>query len=184
MPQGPTLPSERNAKAARTDVPTMVLLSVITLGIWWLVWLYRQFPIYQRIAGGDFGRIRAAFWVYIISNIAAAIALFFTTFGALGLTIVMVGSGVYMISEFTVVRDIAAKTFALDRPLPSKKIVVGSFVVAEVIGSIGALPVVPPSWSLISLLISLVCITVFFYLTFIGQKKVVTAAQALGFDWA
>ena len=184
MPQGPTLPSERNAKAARTDVPTMVLLSVVTLEIWWLVWLYRQFPIYRRIAGRDFGKIRDAFWVYVICSIGIFVVSFFATFGALGLTIVAIGSGVYMISGLTDVRDVAAKTFSLDRPLPSKALIVGSFIAAQVIGAVGALPIVPLSWTLISLLISLVCITVFFYLTFIGQKKVIAAAQAQGFDWA
>lgn len=60
---------------APVDIGLSVFLSVITFGIWWLVWVYGRLAWYAQQAGRPMGNRVTYFWLFVGLNIGGVVSV-------------------------------------------------------------------------------------------------------------
>lgn len=77
-PQPPSTPQAGPNLGARVEVGMSVLLSMITLLIWWILWLHPRLAWYAQQAGRPFGNRVTYFWLFVglgIGGLASGLIL-------------------------------------------------------------------------------------------------------------
>ena len=77
--EGFNVPSRFGKVNRKVNVFSAVILSVITLSIYWFVWLYRRLGWYAHMSGHPLGKKVAYFWI-AVGLIAASFLLVFLVF--------------------------------------------------------------------------------------------------------
>lgn len=78
-PQAPVAPTPSADLGQRVDVGVSVVLAIITLGIWWLVWIYPRLGWYAERAGRPIGNRVVYFWI-VVGSYGGAFVLGLLTF--------------------------------------------------------------------------------------------------------
>lgn len=179
-PQAPT----RSPDAARyltgsVRIGSAVLLTIITLSIYWLVWIYRRLGWYQRISGNSSRLSITFFWVAIGLWIVSFVLLVIETFTGLAI-LLLTEFAVGLVSALflaLVIRNVAndqqaVVTAGVGFRLPmSPQLLVSIYVVASVIGY-GSL-LLPEIYGLVLLPLSLIGSTVFLIYFFRNHNAVI-----------
>lgn len=72
---GPGYAAAPKDLSAPVDIGLSVFLSVITFGIWWLVWVYSRLAWYAQQAGRPMGNRVTYFWLYVGLNIGGFVSV-------------------------------------------------------------------------------------------------------------
>lgn len=147
----------------RVDVGVLVLLSAVTLGIFWLIWIYRAMRFYRQQVGKPVNSLDVYFWGTVIS-LAVAVVLGVVTLG-IGLVGIVVGIVFMALLVAELVKDqgqIAARYGAAG--ITSVGAMVALITVANLL-----------SVTLVGLIVGIPLVVWFYYLFFRDHNRVIAA---------
>lgn len=149
----------------RVDVGMMTFLSTITLGVYFLVWLYKAMRVYRILSGRAGANLERYFWGTVIA-LGAAILLSLTT-GVLGVLALIAGIVIEALLINEVIKDRDAAAAVNIRPLlPSAGLLVTLLVVANV-----------ASVTVCGLIIGIPVAIWFFYQFFTGHNLLIQSVE-------
>jgi len=158
---------------ARVDVASMTFRSCATLGMWWLVWCYREIALYRQLSNRRLLGLRGLFWL-LIGSLAVTIATAWqSSIRGVPFAFLTIVLGAVFVLAFARARDQAIEQYALLGGLPSRLLVIGLFSVAVAL-----------SLTHVGVVLMFVPLTAFFIFTYQWHNRVVDAVEAQGFSWA
>lgn len=158
---------------ARVDVTGMTLRSCGTLGLWWLVWCYREIALYRELSDRRFLGLRGLFWLLVGSLVATIVTAWGSSVRGVPLAIVTIGLGAAFVTAFARARDHAVARYALLGGLPSRLLVIVLFSAAVML-----------SLTHVGVVLMFIPLAAFFIYTYQWHNRVVDAVEAQGFSWA
>lgn len=106
------------------DVGVSVLLSLITFGIWWFIWVYPRLTWYAERAGRPVGNRLTYFWILVAAFGASIVLGFLTIVLAIPAAIVVAVFGSLLLYELSVdQRSIAAMRGVVAMPATASTVV-------------------------------------------------------------
>jgi hypothetical protein len=147
----------------RVDVGVLVLLSAVTGGIFWLIWVYRAMRFYRQQVGKPVNSLDVYFWGTVIS-FAVALVLGIITLG-IGLVGIIVGVVFMALLVAELIRD---QTQIAGRYGASGITSVGAMVALITVANL-------LSVTLIGLIVGIPLAVWFYYLFFRDHNRVIAA---------
>lgn len=124
--------------SGRVDVGLMTLLSTVTLGIWWLVWVFPEIRNYRRLSGRREPNVENYFWAYVIIG-AVTVTLSWLIIFLLPIAFLTyfagVVAGAMFLSQWTRDRDLAAANFGGSRNLASRTTLLALWISANLLAA-------------------------------------------------
>ena len=163
LPVRADTPTGSMLELGRVDVGMVTFLSTITLGIYFMVWLYKAMRMYRTLSGRAGANLEQYFWGTVIAVGAAIVLSLLTGFlGLLAITAAIVLEAL-LINEVIKDRDAAAPLTARAM-LPSAGLLVTLAVLSNVV-----------SLTVCGLLVGIPLAIWFYYQFFTGHNRLIEA---------
>lgn len=153
----------------RVEVGTVTFLSTITLGIYFLIWLYKGMTIYRTMSRRSGANLEQLFWGTIIALGATFVLSLATIVLGLLAAIAAVVISAILINEVLKDRDEIGRRYGVLEQLPSAGTLIAVWVISEVL-----------SLTLCGLIVGIPLAVWFYYQFFLGHNIIIDASQAAG----
>jgi len=164
-PVGATPNTGSFLEVGRVEVGMMTFLSTITLGIYFLVWLYKSMRVYRTLSGRAGANLEQYFWGTVIAFGSAIILSLIT--GVLGVLALIAGIVIEALLINEVIKDRDAAAPANIQPLlPSAGLLVTLLVVGNVV-----------SLTICGLIIGIPIAVWFYYQFFTGHNLLIEGLE-------
>lgn len=149
----------------------LTLLSVVTVGIFWLFWVFKQQRIYTRVAGRVGGSTEGLYWGMIATFGAATVLLvLFPPLGWVTFIACLVVQSLFLNSWLHDRNTIAARLGSVR--MESKETIIALNILAGIL-----------SLTILGLLLSIPLMIAVFFMIYRSHDRLVKAATAAGIDW-